>query len=99
MSLTILMFLGTGFADGHRHSVLYARDGDKVTLLVDREIKPLAEANSIEDDYGSTTEVVFKRALVGTDVYLGGFSSTDEIQTDRLNIYNNYTGCMSSEFE
>jgi hypothetical protein len=79
--------------------VLYARNGDKVTLLVDREIKSLTAANSIEDDYGSTSGgEVFKRSLAGSDVYLGGYSSTDDIQTDRLNTYNNYTGCMSSEF-
>jgi hypothetical protein len=78
--------------------VLYARNGDKVTLLVDREVKSLAAANSIEDDYGSSSGDVYKRSLAGSDVYLGGFSSTDDIQTDRLNIYNNYTGCMSSKF-
>lgn len=76
--------------------MLFARDAGKVTLLVDREIKSLAaEANSIDDDY-SDSSVPAKRSIAGTDVYLGGYSSTDDAQTDRLSSYNNYTGCMSS---
>ncbi|XP_065333627.1 axotactin isoform X4 [Cloeon dipterum] len=87
--------LGTGFADGKRHSVLYVRDEDgKVTLLVDRKIAQVSVTDQINDDYGDA--VISKRSIPTTDVFLGGFSKSDSILLDRIGSFNNYTGCLSN---
>ncbi|XP_059474027.1 axotactin isoform X2 [Neocloeon triangulifer] len=88
--------LGTGFSDGSRHSVLYARSEDgKVTLLVDRKLQKLAQSESSSGDDDYEDAAISKRSIPSTEVYLGGFSTNDDIQSDRL-VYNNYTGCLSN---
>ncbi|XP_069674286.1 axotactin isoform X2 [Periplaneta americana] len=76
------------FLNGARHSVYYQREGDKATLLIDREpvvlmpISFLSRSDVPEGDQGAN------------EVQVGGLNTSDP----RFAVYKNYKGCLSNVY-